>query len=105
MKLKIDEFLLCAVFWFFLAILLITQFHNQLQKEDYMEEVKKIDTDKITSISGTVAVVCGALMTTGLLVPGTVVYIATVGIGTIAGTIFAWFTNKPSPFPKPEEKK
>jgi hypothetical protein len=73
---------------------------------DYLKEkFMGIDKDKITTIAGGTAAVCTGLLFSGILVPATAVYIATVGIGTIAGGIFAFFTNKPSPFVKPEDKK
>lgn len=60
-----------------------------------------INVDKITSITGITAAVCAGLVASGLLVPATVAYGAVVGIGTISGSIWAYFTNKESPFKKP----
>lgn len=73
---------------------------------DYLKEkFMGADKDKITTITGVTAAVCTGLLFSGILVPATAAYIAVVGIGTISGGIFAWFTKGTNPFVKPPEPK
>jgi hypothetical protein len=69
---------------------------NERQKESEFF----MNTDKLTTFAGGVAVVCTGIIGAGVLVPASALYVAVVAIGTISGGIFAWFTNKPNPFEK-----
>lgn len=68
------------------------------------EEMMNMNTDKLTTIAGGVAVVCTGVLGSGLIVAGTAIYTATVAIGTVSGLVFAFFTNKPNPFQNPNKK-
>ena len=58
----------------------------------------EINVDKVTSIAGITAAVCGGIIGTGVLVPATTAYIAIVAVGSLSASVWAYFTNK-----KPED--
>jgi len=59
-----------------------------------------MNSDKLTTVLGSVAVVAAGVISSGITVTGSALHTALISVGAIAGGLFAWLTNKPNPFKK-----